>query len=249
MIQFNLLPDVKIQYIKAKKMRRTIIGGSVIVGGVSVVILVLLFIGVSVVQKNKLNNLSKQIDTKVGQLQSTEDLNKLLTVQNQLNSVSQLHDTKVVASRLPKFIAQFTPTDVRIQTVNVDFVEPKVTITGGADRIESINRFADTLKFTEYTVVGTTEKLKAFPTVVLDSFAKATQTSTEQDGATYTISFTYDPIVFASVLTDQKTAEGKNIPQADLVTLSIPNIISSRSETEKPGILFRQNNTSDTENQ
>ena len=46
MIQFNLLPDVKLDYIKSKKNKHLIITSSVIVSGAALAVLIILFMKV-----------------------------------------------------------------------------------------------------------------------------------------------------------------------------------------------------------
>lgn len=239
MVQFNLLPDIKLQYIKTQRLRRMILGVSSIVTAASIGLTVILFLTVSVYQKQKLNNLSKDIDKSVKTLQQTQDLNKILTVQNQLNSLQGFHDKKVVASRLTIFLDKVTPANVSINNITVDFMTPKITITGKAGSQTEINTFTDTLKFTGYKQIGQevsdNDAPRAFSSVVLDAFAKSAT------GTTYTISATFDPIIFSTIQTDAKDSFGNPISQADAISLIVPNKVTTRSETEKPSALFQPN--------
>ena len=56
MIQLNLLPDVKAQFIKARRTYRLILIVSIIVSLVSLTGLVIYYISVDVVQRHTLNN-------------------------------------------------------------------------------------------------------------------------------------------------------------------------------------------------
>ena len=62
MIQFNLLPDIKLEYIKAKRMKRSVILISSVVGGSAFAIFILLFLVVNVAQKQHLSNLQADLD-------------------------------------------------------------------------------------------------------------------------------------------------------------------------------------------
>lgn len=211
MIQFNLLPDVKLEFIKARRMKRVVSLVAVAVTGVAVFVVVMLFLVVNVFQKKHLSDLSTDIKRDSSTLQAIPDLNKILTIQNQLRSLPELHNKKPVVSRLQKYIQQVTPTQASIANINVNFDANTVTFTGAADSISTINKFVDTLKFTEFTA-GTT-KNKAFSAVVLTSFGR------DDKGSSYEIHLKYDPKVFDS---------GSD------VTLNVPSIISTRSATEKP---------------
>jgi len=235
MIQFNLLPDVKLEYIKARRTKHLVLLISVITTGVTVGITVMLFIGVGVVQKRHLGNLSKEIKEKSEQLKNEKDIDKILTVQNQLNNIGGLHDTKPAAERLGGYLEKVTPNEVAISKLAVDFTANTMAFEGKADSLKSVNKFVDTLKFSEYSYSETgadgkpvTTTSAAFSSVVLADFNR----SDSQDGqaVSYKITLSFDPLIF-----DLK----KNI------TLQIPKgMTTTRSVTERPKPLF-QPNTSD----
>jgi Tfp pilus assembly protein PilN len=220
MIQFNLLPDVKLNYIKAKKTKKTAVFVSTAAGGTVVLIVVLLFLAVNVFQKQHLNDLNSDIKKYSNQLNNTTDLNKILTIQNQLKSLPQLHDKKAVATRLFTYLSQVTPAQASIAQTSIDFKANTLSISGSADSLNTINQFADTLKFTKYKAGDQTGS--AFSNVVLTSFSHGDKDSS------YQLNVAFDAVIFDS---------------ANDVTLSVPHIISTRSETEKPTDLFQKTNT------
>lgn len=217
MIQFNLLPDIKVEYIRAERTKRTVMAVSVVVVGVSVALAILLTLVVFVFQKSYITDLTADIKTYQRDLESTTDLDKILTVQNQLKSITALHDSKPDTTRLFPYIEQLTPLDASISSITVDFDQNTMIINGAADSLRTVNQFVDTLKFTSYTVNNDANKAKAFSTVVLTSFGRADK------GASYSIDVAYDPIIFS---------------KTDAVSLTVPDIVSTRSETEKPSALF-----------
>lgn len=215
MIQFNLLPDLKLEYIRAARTKRLVIAISTLVSTVALVILIILLLVVLVFQKKYMSDLTSDITTSSKNLQATPDLDKILTVQNQLNSLTALHEQKPDTTRIFPYIKDLTPTDASISTLNIDFDTQLMTITGGADTLSTINKFVDTLKFTQYQKAD--QNTDAFSEVVLSSFGKADK------GASYTITLKFDPTIFD---TTQK------------VSLKVPAKVTTRSETEKPGALF-----------
>lgn len=238
MIQFNLLPSVKLEYVRAKRNKRLTMLVAGLIGSVSLAILLILFFSVQVVQKKYSGDLSRDIKSQSQKLQDIADFNKILTIQNQLNTLPSLHDPKPVTSLLYTYLKQFTPANVKMATAEVNFDEAKMDFTGESDSISLINKFADTLKFTNYTVTYKEEKdkkackylevsydqqtrvqvCKAFTDVVLQSFGR------DEKNARYSISMQFDPAIFGGIGNP---------------TLSIPaNKITTRSETEKPGDLF-----------
>lgn len=225
MIQFNLLPDVKLDYIKTRRTKRLVMLVSMAAAGISLAALIIMFLTVQVAQKKHISDLNKDIKSQEKTLSDTPDLNKILTIQNQLSLLPELHNNKPLTSRLFGYIQQVTPVNTFISSLNIDFVENTVTLSGTADSLVRINTFADTLKFATYKS-STTEAGKPFTNVVT--------TLTGSEGkASYTLNFTIDPVLFA----------GDETP-----TLVVPKITSTRSETEKPASIFKEDPKKEGEN-
>jgi Tfp pilus assembly protein PilN len=224
MIQFNLLPDVKLQYIRATYRKRVIIMVSIAASAVFAVIFVLLFLFVKVNQPRHLSNLDKDIDSKVRTLKEKKDLDKILTIQNQLNSLPGLHGQKVFGSRLFDYLTQLTPADAEINNIEVDFEAKTISLKGDAKDIVTVNKFVDTLKFTDYKIAGESAKEgKAFSSVVLQSFNIGSGGQSSE--ASFDIMATFDEAIFSNT-----AEEGKAV--ANGVTLIVPKITTTRSQTQ-----------------
>lgn len=219
MIQFNLLPDIKLEYIKAKRLKRLIIGMSIGVASISLVLCLVLFFVVKS-QENHSKNLKKDIDDNVSKLQSTKDLDKILTVQNQISSLNELHKGKKATTRVVKYLAQITPSNTTISKVSVDFAQSTMNLEGTTTDLLAVNKFVDTLKFTKLNVGGDQPKSGlAFSKVLLNNYGASPKS------ATYSISLSFDPVMFDN----QATA-----------TLDVPRTITTRSENYTPESLFQQ---------
>jgi Tfp pilus assembly protein PilN len=251
MIQFNLLPDVKLQFIKAQRRKRLVMTISFVATVVSLVIFISLLLFVRVGQKQQLANLDKNIGDSTKKLQDVKDLDKILTIQNQLKSLPDLHSQKVISSRLFDYLTQITPAKATISDVSIDFAANTLNIKGNADTLQTVNQYADTLKFTQFpkkkaelqkndkgVIDCQAASLKdfcmvnAFSAVVLKSFTVGGgKVTKENEGKAigYELGFTFDPAIFANVKGDTDNP----IPR-----LTIPKIITTRSETEKPANLF-----------
>lgn len=229
MIQLNLLPDVKLEYIRAQRSRRLVFTVSIIVGAVAIALLAIL-LSVDGLQKKHLNDLNRDIGSESSKLQNEPQIGKILTVQNQLESLTALHAAKPAASRLfDSYLNQITPAQVNISSLNFDFVKQAATITGTADALSSINKYVDTLKYTSYTVSGSKTANPAFSNVVLSAFSlntssTSTASNNSSQAANYTITLSYDKNIF-------------DITKA--VTLSVPNLIPTRSQLSQPTDLFK----------
>ncbi len=232
MIQFNLLPDVKLEFIKAEARKRLIIMISVIVSISFITIFIFLLLNVKVAQSKRMNDLTKDINSSVKKVSDIQDIDKIITVQNQLASLPGLHDQKVISSRVTDFLLQLTPANAKITDVDVDFGAKTMSIKGTAPDLITVNKFADTLKFTKYKVntEGGAEG-KAFSGVVLTSFSVQEKATNPSEKASFSITTNFDEQLF-------KMIKQQGLPEDKAVTLNIPNIISTRSETEKPTELF-----------
>lgn len=230
MIQFNLLPDVKLEYLKAERTRQTVITASVIVTLVSLGIFAS-FMATNLYQKRHISDLSNTIASEKAKLEGKSQINKILTIQNQLQSLTALHDAKPAASKVFTYLNQVTPDKiVSISSLTIDFTKGTLDVTGTADSLAAVNQYIDTLKFTTYQVKGgssTGTASKAFTNVVMTSFSYTTPGAS--GGATaapasYTLDFSYDPTIF------DNTKD---------VTLNVPaNTTTTRSEVDKPTDLF-----------
>lgn len=220
MIQFNLLPDVKIAFIKAERQKRLVVSISVIASIAAVTVLVLLFAFVNLAQKKNMNDLTKDIKRQNANLMNTEDLNKILTVQGQLGALDELHSQKVISSRMFDYMQQVTPAQVSIAQLDVDFAESTITVSGTAENLASINTYVDSFKFTTFTNEETGTTQNAFSNVVLSSFARSS------DRTSYTINLNFDPAIFGN---------------GEPVKLTVPKMVTTRSNTERPSALFEQN--------
>ena len=236
MIQFNLLPDVKLEFIKATYRRRIISLVCFVVAAVFLTIFILMFLFVRVNQTRHLSSLDKQITTSVAELKSNPDLDKVLTIQNQLNSLPGLHDQKVLSSRIFEYLGQITPANVSISSVELDLEAKTLVLKGSSDSIPTVNKFVDTLKFTDYKVEGDDSKGgKAFSSVVLKNFNFDGKTASQnpKTAVSYEISLSYDDAIFANT-----AQEGSAVHNS--VKLTVPAIVTTQSETQKPTNLFQQ---------
>lgn len=221
MVQFNLLPDVKIKYITARRKKRSIMLGSFMTGVGSLGLVALMALYVYLVQGAQIALLNKEIkdhDQSIKTKRSqVDDINKVLTVQNQLDSLDVLHEGKPIVSRTLTYLSKLKPQSVTITKVDVAVVDGEnvMTLEGETQLLESVNTFVDTLKFSEFIKEEGEDPEPVFTSVVLQDFSR------DKEKATYTISMNYDPIIFSG-----KSKETNLIVPKDF--------ISTRSALEVP---------------
>jgi hypothetical protein len=195
---------------------------SFIVGAAAVALLIfmLIFDGL---QKKHLGDINNDISTYSNTLKNEPQINKILTVQNQLQQINSIESKKPAATRLFTYLNEITPVQDDINNLSIDFTMNTVSITGGSDSLKDVNTFVDTLKYTNFTQSGSTASNLAFSNVVLTTFSRTSQAE-NGDLATYTITFSFNPVIF-------------NI--TDNITLQVPSIVTTRSEEGQPSDLFK----------
>jgi Tfp pilus assembly protein PilN len=225
MIELNLLPDIKLEYLRAEKSRRLFLSVSVLATGAAVAILVIL-LAADFVQKHDISSLSSKISTESTTLKSKPNISAVLTVQNQLQSLTELHSTKLATSRIfSQYLDQVTPSNVSISEFDIDLTQKAITITGNSDSLNSVDAYIDTLKSTTYTTGADSTAQNAFSDVVLTSFGYSSTTSDPTQAASYTINLSYDPTILDITQTNVK--------------LNIPTFTITRSQLVQPDDLFQ----------
>jgi Tfp pilus assembly protein PilN len=220
MIQFNLLPDVKIKYIKARSQKRLVILCSAVLGVASLAVLSLSIMYTYGVQGAQLSSLNKKIKASTSSItqknKQVDDIGKVLTVQNQLVSLDSLHASKPIMGHIFDYLAKLTPSQVTISTLSVENnTVHTISVQGSTDTLETINKFVDTLKFTTFKTDKDAAEQQIFTGVSLSSFGR------DKSGASYSILLTYDPIIFDNKYT--------------VSNLIVPNNkITTRSELGRP---------------
>ena len=190
MIEFNLLPDVKLQYVKTQRTKYLMTVIAFVASGAAIAILLLSVVTVYVVQKKSLSDLDKDITKYSTQLKSIKDLDKILTVQNQLGTLTTLHDQKPVTSRLFSYLTNVTPAQASLNKVMIDYTAKTITIGGAAPSLDAVSLYTDTLKSAMYKTEGSDTTAHAFSSVVLTSFGR------DDKGATFTITTAFDAAIF-----------------------------------------------------
>src|SRR3989338_6856509 len=162
-VQLNLLPQTKMETVRAARNRGLIISAAFLIGAASLAIFLLTLFTVDVVQTKQLSDANKSINETTAQLKKIDNLDKILTIQNQLTTLSGLHQDKHVLSRLFGYLQQVTPSNIHIGRLVVDFKTDIMNIDGTADTPHSVNTFIDTLKFTNFTTSSQVTPKSAFP--------------------------------------------------------------------------------------
>lgn len=243
MISVNLLPEQNKS--AAAKHQIKLIGSSVlyILAAGLLLISVILFFITKVTQANKITDLKDETDKAIIQLQGENDINRLLTVQNQLQTIPQLHSDKAVSSRVFEYLDKIIPADVTLTSASVGFSEGTSSNGGDSGKIielngitrdfNTLNVFVDVLKNAEFSAQfngsgeSVSEDSASTEPVVKKAFNGVVTTSTsKQDNVTlsFGVNMAYDPELFHF--------------DVDKIVFSVPTKITTVSEQERPSNLF-----------
>ena len=216
MIQFNLLPDVKVQYIKTRRVSRLVVAASILIGIAAIITTTTLYFRAET-QESTLESLTQEADIIFNEIKYTEiqvmtdkvnsgpsDISELLTIQAQLATLTRLHEQKVAAERIDIYIAEILAEGnllsqgVEVSSIRLDFEANTFTIggttNGTADgqvtSLQMANILIDTVEFTMYTTgkEGIEQHLFELDPPRLSG--------SDQEKATFSLSGTFDPIVF-----------------------------------------------------
>lgn len=212
-VQFNLLPDVKLDYIKTQRTRNIVLTNAILITAAAFTIFLIMMFTVNVVQKRQLSNADAEVAKATQELKQVKNIEQVLTVQNQLKTLSGLHKDKYVSSRVFTYLPQVTPTNAKVGNLSLDFAENTLLIEGTANSQHTVNIFIDTLKFT--TFKSGESNRPAFPSVVLSSF------SINQGNVSYSLGVKFEPELFSNTL-------------AEAPKLTVPQLTTTRSALGDP---------------
>jgi len=207
MIEINLVPDVKLELIKARRMRTGIISFAIIIslvaGGI-VTLLALYTFGVQGVTQLTLNS---QIDTESKKLKAVQDLSQMLTVQNQLGQLEDTHSKKLIASRLFNLMAKIVPegdNKVQFSAIEVDAEGGTITLNAEAGNgYEALEVFKKTLGATKFKYKQDGQENTVDVASNIQDLERSFGNTDEGDRVLrFSISFAYAPEIFTAEYTD-----------------------------------------------
>lgn len=229
MIEVNLIPDVKQELITARRTRSTVVSiailAMIISGGVVALLALYVFAGQSVRGAFADN----AIKNEYRELQDVSDISNMLTVQNQLDKLTQTHADKTVSSRLfdvLSVIVPQAPNNVSLTSTNMDTELGTLTIEGQSQAgFVAYEAFKKTIAATqlEYYEGESDEAIKSnLASDITDGERSYGEDQTGNRVLRFTISFTYDPALFAAT-SKRMIVQGPERKNATDSALAIPD--------------------------
>lgn len=144
-IRINLLPEARMLRLKNQAKKKTYATVAGLVGGLMLATIIVFgmlqvfLISTYVVNENRINSLTKELDSTKEMEQSTA------TLQANLASFYSLNENRTYASRIFTNLFNTVPTSVSISSFQIDD-QGKVTISGTANSFSDVSIFAESLK-------------------------------------------------------------------------------------------------------
>lgn len=203
MIEINLVPDVKQEFIRAKRVRTIVISGAILTGLASVGVVVLLALYLFGVQGVRTaladDNIKKEYET----LKQVDDIENTLTIQHQLTKLSDLHNDKNITSRFFDLLVAINPSapnNVSFSQAHLDAEEGVVRLEGQASNGYNA---ADALKKTILeTSISYRDSNNELQTAKLANHVSTPESSYGEDSSgrkvlRFTLIFEYEASFFA----------------------------------------------------
>jgi len=205
MIEINLVPDVKQELIRAQRTRSMVISVSIIVGLASIAIVVALALYIYTVQAIRGGLADNEITKKSETLSKVEDLSKILTVQNQLEKISDIYANKKINSRIFDVLIAIippAPNNIQISVLQINSDDNTISIEGqAANSYAAVELFKKTIDGTK--IKYNTNDDKEYKKVALASNVDTKDTSYGADSSgvkvlRFTVTFTYADELFSN---------------------------------------------------
>lgn len=204
MIQINLIPDVKMELLKARRMRTMVTSISIIVAMAAGGVVALLAFYVFGVQTLLESSADGAIKDEFSKLSEVEDLPKTLTIQNQLDQLESLHSDKAKTSRLFDILTTTVPTGknkVAISKLYLDREENTIDIEGSAPNgYEALEVFKKTIAQTTFEYAEGGEKKPAIniASEIADGDRNFGEDSEGNNVLRFSLSFSYPDELFSA---------------------------------------------------
>jgi Tfp pilus assembly protein PilN len=238
MIELNLLPDVKKEFIKAQRMRNAVVSGAIVISLVAGGVVVLLATTVYGAQALMINGMKNEIAKNHKTLTDKQEINKYVAIQSQLSTVNGLAEERSVFARLFEYLPQLNPappSNVTLSSLVLNKEGSRIEIIGSANDFESINNFRTTLQQAKLTYVqdGKDSEVAFFTAIEADNPSLSTESGKVR--ANFKMTLTYSPEIFSYAISDSK--------------VNVPKLVTSDGDRVAPKELFSTSGQEGSDNE
>jgi len=203
MIEINLVPDVKQELIKAQRVRTSVISIAILVGAAAIGIVIVLAIWVFGVQTARGLLVDSTIKDQSQKLSKVPDISNTLTVQNQLEKLPQLHESRHISSRTFRMLAAINPSapnNISFDKASLDSANSTITISAQAENAyPALETFKKTIAATniQFTTNGVAGSVP-LATNLNDSERSYGEDDSGKKVLRFTLTFTYPQELYAA---------------------------------------------------
>ncbi len=244
MIQLNLLPDVKKEFLKAQQTKNAVISGAVLVSIIAAGVVALLATTVYGAQSVFISNLKKEITSNHQTVAEKQEINKYLAIQSQLKAVDEASANRSVYARWFEFLPQLNPKPpFNITLYNADITKEGTTarLLGSGTNFEVVNNFKNTLENAKLVYVGADGVKVEKPLFTsIDSGSPSISNVNGQTVATFEFTLVFEQEAFSLSTLDPKI-EVPKLTTSD-GDQNAPKELFGAQPTETPGSLQGDNN-------
>lgn len=246
MISLNLLPDVKKQLLKAKRERNIVIFTSMVamIGSGALLIVLGAVMAGQAIHKATMEGNIKRSEATIAKDKSDKQLDKYLTIQNQLKQIDGLKSNQQLYSRVFDYVMQLNPAapnDIRIKNLTVSdgtLADPSSIGDDSANGSGSVTIDGRTASYASLNVFKTTaEKAKIVYTPddgTDDSSDDSASTDATSDGeATSSSDTNADGNTNSN---NPSTGDNKNNKEETELLFSKVSIVSQSLQRESTGL-------------
>lgn len=205
MIEINLIPDVKLELLKAQRARAGVISIAILIGIIAVGVVVLLAMWVFVVQTARSVLTDNTIKNESQTLAGVQDVSNTLTIQNQLGKLPDMHNTKNIDSRIFDILTTINPSapnTVAITNLALDSTTSTIKIQAQAPNgYPALDVFKKTINATTFQFTQGGQKQSApLATGMSDSDRSYGEDASGAKVLRFTLTFTYPSQLFSKTV-------------------------------------------------
>lgn len=239
MIEINLIPDVKQELIRAQRVRSMVVALAILVGIGAIGVVILLGLWVFGVQTARGVLTDTTIKNESTKLAAINDLSRTLTIQNQLNTLPSLHESKHIDSRILDVLTTINPpqpNNVAISKLTLDSTAKTVSIeaqaAGGYSALEVFKKTIAATKF-QFTD-GDSEQMRPLATSISDGDRSYGEDSSGQKVLRFSLVFEYPDELVAPYLQGAKIVAPSKTNVTDSY-LGVPKSLFSPKASDTEG--------------
>lgn len=220
MLFINLLPDIKIEFIKIQRLRRALTALALIIVPCCIAVCGWLYYQVSITNPRQLEDVIKTNNQLAGTILETRiaipgvqvngvetpdeiGLEEVLTIKRQLEALKPLHDNKIEIERLFNFselnyLDKFMYGNTYYTSLAFNFKENTFIIEGIAENSSAAERLKRAMQYVGFDDCTESNLDTRLYPITVKNFSRPARTTKEDPEINFTIAGTFDPILFES---------------------------------------------------